>query len=336
MYTVDEIIEIITNGGPKLKNHIKDPCGICGNSVKNEHKAICCDNCSFWIHIKCNNTLDKEYEFLKTSDEMWSCIICKIKFNLGNFPFTTCDNIGLDNLQNVNSMSFLESLPSANIVNETIQFATSINEINNELPTSTSCKYYSVKDFQDEIYSKNLNIFHTNINGLGSKIDNLSEFLTSSEYKIDVVAVTETSEFENVGFIKNVEIDGYKQFNTASKTSKGGTCIYVKSNLNYLERTDLNIMNEEFESTWIEIKNKNSKNIITGSIYRHPHYNFNEFLKYLENCLSKLAKEDKEIYVCGDFNFDLLKNETEQHTQTFSTYYVAMDYYLIFSAYKGY
>ena len=139
--------------------------------------------------------------------------------------------------------------------------------------------------------------------------------------------MTETSEIDNAGFVinndintkvdVNVDIDGYKKFNTASKTSKGGTSIYAKLNLNCFERTDLKIMNEEFESTWIEIKNKNSKNIITGSIYRHPHYNFNEFLKYLEKCLSRLAKEDKEIYICGDFNFDLLKNETDQHTQTF-------------------
>ena len=144
---MDEIIEIIEHGGPKLKKDTNDPCGICSKSVKNEHKAICCDNCLFWIHIKCNNTSDKEYEYLKNSDNPWSCIICNMKFNLENFPFTTSDNLGLDNLQNVNSMAFLESLPSANIVNETIKFSTSTNEINDELPTSTNCKYYSVKDF---------------------------------------------------------------------------------------------------------------------------------------------------------------------------------------------
>ena len=32
-------------------------------------------------------------------------------------------------------------------------------------------------------------------------------------------------------------------------------------------------------------------------------------MKYLENSLKKLHKKDKEIYLCGDFNIDLLKLE---------------------------
>ena len=47
----------------------------------------------------------------------------------------------------------------------------------------------------------------------------------------------------------------------------------------------------------IEIKNNNNKNIVTGSIYRHPHNNFSEFSQYLEKCLSKLSKENKEMYM---------------------------------------
>ena len=31
------------------------------------------------------------------------------------------------------------------------------------------------------------------------------------------------------------------------------------------------------------------------------------FLSYLVSCLSKLSNENKEIYICGDFNSDLLK-----------------------------
>ena len=41
---------------------------------------------------------------------------------------------------------------------------------------------------------KNLNIFHSNINGLGSKVDNLYEFLSGTSTKMDILAITETSE----------------------------------------------------------------------------------------------------------------------------------------------
>ena len=32
--------------------------------------------------------------------------------------------------------------------------------------------------------------------------------------------------------------------------------------------------------------------------------NFKEFFQYLDETLSKLVKENKELYLCGDFNFD--------------------------------
>ena len=62
--------------------------------------------------------------------------------------------------------------------------------------------------------------------------------------------------------------------------------IYVKDST---ERLDLNVIDDQFESAWIEIKIKKSKNIICGSIYRHPHdniQNFNNFLDYMETTLN--------------------------------------------------
>ena len=45
-----------------------------------------------------------------------------------------------------------------------------------------------------------------------------------------------------------------------------------------MEHNDLKIITDEFESTWIEVKNKSSKNIVICSIIpRHPQNNFNVF-----------------------------------------------------------
>ena len=51
--------------------------------------------------------------------------------------------------------------------------------------------------------------------------------------------------------------------------------------------------------------------------------------QYLEKCLSKIAKENKEMYVCGDFNFDLLKIDTDNITQYLLIYFVVMIFYHI-------
>ena len=45
--------------------------------------------------------------------------------------------------------------------------------------------------------------------------------------------------------------------------------------------------------------------ILCGSLYRHTHNNSAEFFQYIEIFLAKLANGNKEVYICGDFNFDL-------------------------------
>ena len=135
-------------------------------------------------------------------------------------------------------------------------------------------------------------------------------FLSNASTKFDIIAITETTQWIiNEKFYTNIDLEGYVNFSTATNTNKGGTIIYTK-NVYVTERVDLNTCHDLYESIWIEIKNKKSKNIICGSIYRHPNDNimaYDKFLGYLELCLSKLSNENKEVYLCGDFNSDLLK-----------------------------
>ena len=107
--------------------------------------------------------------------------------------------------------------------------------------------------------------------------------------------MTETSEKEDTGFLSNVELDDFKKFHTASNSSKGGTAIYANKNFDMIQRSDLNSL--EYESTWIEIKNERSKNIVIASIYRHSRNKFKEIFQYLEKCLSIVAQENKDLYM---------------------------------------
>ena len=147
-------------------------------------------------------------------------------------------------------------------------------------------------------------------------MDLLHEVLSSTS-DFDVIAISETSQRNNDFFKNNVAIKGYNNYFTSSYLEKGGVAIYAKDKLNSLEHADLNIKNIDFESTWIEIENKNSKNIICSCIYRHPHHDLSEFLQYFEKCLKIIAKENKEVYICGDFNIDLLKIESINSNQEY-------------------
>ena len=152
---------------------------------------------------------------------------------------------------------------------------------------------------------------------------------------MDIIAITETSEKEETGFLTNVEIEGYDLYYTSTKTAKGGSAIDISKYCDSLERNNHNIKHIEYETTWIEIKNKKSKNIVCGNVYRHPHYNCDDFFQYPETCLATLAKENKEVYICGDYNFDLLKVDTDHLTKHFFNLLCSYGFLPHTTTYKG-
>ena len=55
------------------------------------------------------------------------------------------------------------------------------------------------------------------------------------------------------------------------------------------------------ESTFVEIINKNEKNMVVGCIYKHPKQTILDFLdSHLLPLLEKLSYENKEILIMGD------------------------------------
>ena len=93
------------------------------------------------------------------------------------------------------------------------------------------------------------------------------------------------------------------------------------------------------ENLFIEIDNKSGKNIIVGTLYRPPSNNIVNFLEKLENGLDKLSRENKHIYIMGDFNIDLsqsLQSISPQSTSrltrnpSIDNYANTFFYYIIF------
>ena len=247
-----------------------------------------------------------------------------MKFNHQHIPFTLTDNNDIENTNNSDTMKFCENLPTLEEIHETSKFSSFPKPMEEAtLPSNLNSKYHSVRDFQKLKIEKNFNIFHANVNGLESKFDNLHTFLAGAVSKMDVVAITETSENKDNSFISNISIDGYSDpFHTPTNSLKGGVAMFINKDFDAYERTELKAQTDLFEGVWVEIKNKNSKNIVCGCIYRHPNNlksDISEFNKYLDSTLSKLVKEKKEIYMCGDFNIDLLRmNEFETHLEFYT------------------
>ena len=89
-------------------------CSLCNKKVKCHHKAICCDLCNKWIHIKCSECSGLDCEYLKLNENAWYCKIytteilpfCK---TLKDFNKLVIDN-KLNNNINVNLKNLLLQL----------------------------------------------------------------------------------------------------------------------------------------------------------------------------------------------------------------------------------
>ena len=106
-------------------NHSKFPCKICPKNVQDKDKAVQCDLCELWIHIKCNNLNYLDYRYLQNCDESWYCIECCstiFPFNSlsGNANFLACctntdsNNTQWKDLANDHASSLLLK-PSSNL-----------------------------------------------------------------------------------------------------------------------------------------------------------------------------------------------------------------------------
>ena len=64
-------------------NRVHYPCTVCKFSVCNNHKAILCDICQNWTHLKCTPFTCEEYIALSNTNEDWFCSVCLATL----FPF---------------------------------------------------------------------------------------------------------------------------------------------------------------------------------------------------------------------------------------------------------
>ena len=104
-------------------------------------------------------------------------------------------------------------------------------------------------------------------------------------------------------------IDGYSSFQCSrlNKTG-GGVALYINETLqpNYLPNKSKCIDNCD-EIVTVEVTLATRKNVLVSCIYRAPNTNVDIlsdfFLEILRNNINKT------IYLCGDFNIDLLQSD---------------------------
>ena len=215
--------------------------------------------------------------YYNLTNEQFFCITRDIDFN-----FETTSNLQLHPPKNLQSLF--------NDFNDTTS--------NNDESNSINCKYYDIDSFLDSKFkSKNIfSIFHLKIASLSKHKSDLETLLTMLNFKFDIITKIQTS----------------------TESTSGGTLIYISKILNSKIRNDIKIYKpNELESTFIEITNQ-EKNTLIGCIYKHPCMSVDEFNEnYLTPLLKKIALENKNIFLTGDYNINLLNTETDEPTSSF-------------------
>ena len=119
-----------------------------------------------------------------------------------------------------------------------------------------------------------------------------------------------------------MNLNNYSFEFTPTETSAGGTFLYIANHLSYKCHNDLIIYKKnELESTFIEIVNPKKSNTLVGVIYRHPSMDLVDFnCNYLNKLLENISKEQKSIFLLGNFNFNLLNYNEHNQTNEFLDY----------------
>ena len=142
--------------------------------------------------------------------------------------------------------------------------------------------------------------------------------MSCTKTKFDI-AKSETRIKKPVSLLNTLNLNNYSFEFTPTKTSAGGTLLYIANHQSYKCCNDLNIYKKnELGSTFIEIVNPKISNIIVGVIYRHSSTDLTDFnCNYLNKLLENISKEQKSVFLLGDFNVNLLNYNEHNQTNEF-------------------
>ena len=329
--TTGDKIFLDTNVGKR-----KLPCKKCYRECFKVSNCVECIVCAKPFHNECIHPR------IRSSSIFSDTFICSNSCELKLFPFQSVENYEL-----IDEISFYahsktidkpESTPSLNIPPNQI-LASNINsnektgDALNDCVDSFShvyCEYVCQNEVPNVMCAGNPNtvsIFHSNVDGLKSKIEDIIEVFSDCETSPSIIALSETGLVEpasknrfEIGLKEHVDsehvaISGYKFERNDTKTNKGGVGVYIRDHLDYDIKDDLRLKVDNCEDLWLEIfddratkdKKQTTNSFILGVIYRHPNTPFKSFTHHLCRNIELLNKKNKKFIIVGDANLNLLK-----------------------------
>ena len=193
--------DISENPGPTSVTH---QCSVSQKKVAERHRAVSCDTCQLWCHIKCGRISVKEYkQMINTLDLVWSCPACNC---MNNFP----QQMGCLPRLIRDSQHELEAQHQQQVnrprPKEMQQRQQPAPEEHNEAKPTEENELEVLKALKEDLNCKGLSIGHENVRRLCKHLNEVKILLENTP--LDVLALTETHLNSNISD-NELRIDGY-------------------------------------------------------------------------------------------------------------------------------
>ena len=267
-----------------------------------------------YVHKCCSDLTNKEFKSRRHM--FWHCKSCNDENML--LPF---NHIVDENDFFLELYRFFENDNLRKRRFDNLTFNPNIFEIEqNETFCNNKSSYYT-EDLLSQFQSNSkdsMSILNANIRSLCKNVDNFKDFIHCSQMDLGIIGLVET-------WLKDKPHDyfnltGYNlEFQNRANKGGGGVCLYVRNDIKYQVRNDFQDIKhpDNVESIFIEIERPFSKNILICNMYRPPDQDINEFNNFIDSILTKATRNQKIIYLMGDFNINLLNEDFHAPTNDF-------------------
>ena len=118
------------------------------------------------------------------------------------------------------------------------------------------------------------------------------ELLASLNRNFSVIVLTEpwSDETANENSLSNFS-NYYSVHQTRNNKKGGGVCIYIRKQLKFKLRNDIDIFNNKIESCSVEIINSKSRNFVGSGVHRLSKGDIKVFKTYSRDFLKKRCKQ---------------------------------------------
>ena len=272
------------------------PCIVCTKGVRRNSKAVTCDICEEWVHIACDNIPRPVYD--KATED-------------GIFPYV-CNRCGLNSVA-----QYVDPIddPIVDIsVDQHYDGSTDDPIVDNSNPgrreeTSTPTQpQHGAEEGPEVSYDKfgcfkkkGLHFLHLNTRSLLPKIAELR--IIAAESGAAVIAISESWLDASVDD-SEIDIPNYVVHRRDRKRTGGGVCLYIRQDLAFNPRPDLD--KDVLETLWVDILLPKTRPILVGVCYRPPKQcDFYELLE--QSCNEGNGFTEFECVILGDYNTNVIK-----------------------------